>query len=684
MDEIWDRRGLPPDSDRDAIRRAYARKLRGVHPEDDPEGFKSLREAMETALRYAQWTAEDARYEDEHEDADDKVDEGEAFESDTRAWGSASVETPLGAYAEPGGHDRWEFASPDAERSPFALDDERTSERAAFEAEMTAFARCLDDDADSDVDDASGIFNRILASPAMDEISIRADAETWLAQTIASAIPRSDVVIARAIETFGWARDDLYRGYNPAIAAIVGRPDEWNFMAAAASPDDPLHRGWRALTDAPIPGWRMRMQALSSTRTAQASQLLEMAAYEMPGLAYHFEPARADWWRLHLSRARLTFGMLEAIPIAYLLLSILIRPSSRLTSLLAIGFLPVAIAAPYLWLRIVGQRQHDWRSGARPEPPRWFALGWMPAAGALPLLAILAPRDMVGIVITAILASVLALWTFVAQPPGPVSGRLRSRAWRFIVRIWSPYFFFGATMSHLAGGPRATMWSVVSVALLLVWLRGRDAMVAMLVDVLPHGRVPVTLWMVGGLLAFTGAMTLASPASDRFYLAALGFILGWPLLLLLARTGENYRVLAVGWIAIIAFYLLAFAGSQDRTPVASAPKAPVCPMELDRDADAGARAPVPCGAPGSWMTADDYPLSALRDGRTGNTSYALDIDDAGRVTSCNVTASSGTLALDTATCDLMRTRARYLPARDDAGKAVSASIRSTLRWELQD
>lgn len=46
----WEILGIEKTTDKDAIRAAYLKKLPSVHPEEDPEGFRELREAYEAAL----------------------------------------------------------------------------------------------------------------------------------------------------------------------------------------------------------------------------------------------------------------------------------------------------------------------------------------------------------------------------------------------------------------------------------------------------------------------------------------------------------------------------------------------------------------------------------------------------------------------------------------------------------
>lgn len=51
--DFWDFLGINPTNDKGLIKKAYAKKLKIYHPEDDPEGFQKLREAYDNALKYA-------------------------------------------------------------------------------------------------------------------------------------------------------------------------------------------------------------------------------------------------------------------------------------------------------------------------------------------------------------------------------------------------------------------------------------------------------------------------------------------------------------------------------------------------------------------------------------------------------------------------------------------------------
>ncbi|MEO7601993.1 MAG: energy transducer TonB [Sphingomicrobium sp.] len=87
----------------------------------------------------------------------------------------------------------------------------------------------------------------------------------------------------------------------------------------------------------------------------------------------------------------------------------------------------------------------------------------------------------------------------------------------------------------------------------------------------------------------------------------------------------------------------------------------------------------------SLFSADDYPASAQSSGAEGTSQASLTIGPDGRVTSCNITRSSGNGALDSATCSILRRRAKFTPARDSNGNATSDTINTPpIRWVLQE
>lgn len=84
----------------------------------------------------------------------------------------------------------------------------------------------------------------------------------------------------------------------------------------------------------------------------------------------------------------------------------------------------------------------------------------------------------------------------------------------------------------------------------------------------------------------------------------------------------------------------------------------------------------------SYVSNDDYPPSAIRAEEQGTTGFRLDVGPDGRVTNCTVTSSSGSSALDQATCRLMQRRARFTPAKDADGSPTTDSVSSRIKWVL--
>lgn len=90
----------------------------------------------------------------------------------------------------------------------------------------------------------------------------------------------------------------------------------------------------------------------------------------------------------------------------------------------------------------------------------------------------------------------------------------------------------------------------------------------------------------------------------------------------------------------------------------------------------------PRGHPGEWVTANDYPAQDLREGNQGVVRFRLEIAANGRVTNCLVTRSSGFPRLDAAACARLISRARFDPARNEAGTTQPGSYNSAVRWTI--
>jgi periplasmic protein TonB len=145
----------------------------------------------------------------------------------------------------------------------------------------------------------------------------------------------------------------------------------------------------------------------------------------------------------------------------------------------------------------------------------------------------------------------------------------------------------------------------------------------------------------------------------------------------------------------IAMFLTGAGGSIDEAqrrrrppppqspPMMMLPPAPIVPLPPPPP-------PPPGGAPpqrqivnlNAYFSPDDYPAAAMRANEQGTTGFLLLIESDGRVAHCRVTRSSGSAALDVATCQVLKGRARYAPARDAAGNPARGTDSGWVTWAL--
>lgn len=94
--------------------------------------------------------------------------------------------------------------------------------------------------------------------------------------------------------------------------------------------------------------------------------------------------------------------------------------------------------------------------------------------------------------------------------------------------------------------------------------------------------------------------------------------------------------------------------------------------------------PRPIGDTSQWITVEDYPAVAARAHAEGTVGYRLDIEADGKVSGCEVLASSNSPLIDTATCRLIKQRGFFEPATDLQGKPTRGAYWGSMRWTLPE
>lgn len=375
--------GVPKGSDRAAIRRGYAAKLRVTNPEDDPEGFKRLRKAYEWALQIASHNWQEAEILAVHD-----VTDVEIVNEDNDSEVGARIEA---------GAPRPEPADPEA--------DELDALVAGLDAQLASPWR---NDARS-----QNLFGQILVHPGMDRLDDRTRTEFRIGQLIADHVPASDAFLLDAIKAFEW--DRVGRAEQWPFVAALERYEDWKLIAAFERPGHAYYRAWRALTQAPAHRWS-RQLLVYSHHAPRIADLLDIIDYQSQGLLPSTLSAEVAWWRSRVGQgtfAFVSYAWALGVGISVWGLTTLLGLSQYWA--VALG---IANTASVAFDRYGIERGYQrlgvwWRGQSKGRQWRWHALmnGWPMAMAVLPFLVLLLPATnwSAGLVIVLCVAALLGL-----------------------------------------------------------------------------------------------------------------------------------------------------------------------------------------------------------------------------------------------------------------------------------
>lgn len=188
--------GIEATADKAAIRRAYARRLKETHPEDDPEGFQRLREAYEAALNYAQYRAEEEAEGEGGGGEEARLDAGE----EARPHGVINRQ-PGNRDAEPASRETPDPGPANEEAPAPEPGPKIDGDRAALAGMLQRLAHLLDQ---GDEETAMNALNAALDDPLLLNLNNRRRFELWLLEEIGEREPLPWAVAKAAIEAFHW------------------------------------------------------------------------------------------------------------------------------------------------------------------------------------------------------------------------------------------------------------------------------------------------------------------------------------------------------------------------------------------------------------------------------------------------------------------------------------------------
>jgi hypothetical protein len=560
--EIWATLDIAPVRDRDAIRRAYARRLKVTNPEDDAEAFRDLRAAYEEALAALDW---DWAWEDEPSE-----EEGDAVEAETlgddivTAISMEQFRLMMGG--APSGPPV--FAAP----PPLEGDDDHARL-------LDALERLVLGDPPAETAAVEAALAAVLASPALEQVAVAGQIEQRIAYLITQHAPRADALVRPAINAFRWAREGVRARYDGLVEAVLDRDADIVFRSGLLRDEGPRRTAFLALSrplnqgpawhDRAWPGFDAALRdVLAEIETRRTSLLADLDA----GSLAH--------WRAHLNRVRLPVGALWLAalgPPLPALIALLAPENPPITALLVyFGGVAAVLGCAAAWSFGLAPLRRRWREDWQWRAPAWTGFGWAPASIALLVLAGFAPANLWVTAGVGLCSAALALWAVVTceveDDPTPGAWPLVLKllvgqgllvAWWGLLMAVAPAATPPPATAAFAGAVIASAAGLSSLPMLWYRWTGRPLRIALILAL-----AGATAWIVMQLLGpheTTGGASMAATATAAIILAhrapagglgstTLGWryrIQGFSLMLAIGGSSE------FGWLRVSGLWLLA-------------------------------------------------------------------------------------------------------------------------------
>jgi hypothetical protein len=274
---IWTTLGLARTDDAAEIRRAYARALKAIDVETDPDAFIALREAFQGALQHA----ESRRRRMEESVGEDFLPGGASGLLDPVPFEQQIAPPPPPASPPPEALPSEPQAPQDDGARFVALEALLFPEDGAANGYPSA----------PDPDALVEAVRAILDHPAMAAIDVSADVENWLAGILYDAGSRSDAVLAIVVDRFAWEKNAGRWDNHWLFEELVRRRNALAWIGRVAEPGHPHHDAWRDLTSD-----KERLGFGVAFRRKQVRDLLETIRRDFPAAEATLSPRRVALW----------------------------------------------------------------------------------------------------------------------------------------------------------------------------------------------------------------------------------------------------------------------------------------------------------------------------------------------------------------------------------------------------